>query len=57
MRLVKKIILGDKIEKGENINMRKAVSTFFFSYIYLYGDKEMGVKINHPITQRTESFG
>ena len=34
MRLVKKIILGDKIEKGENINMRKAISTFFFTFIF-----------------------
>ena len=34
--------------------MTKAGSTFFLN-IYFYGNKEMGIKINHPITQKTES--
>lgn len=25
-------------------------------YIYFYSDKEMGMKINHPITRMTKSF-
>lgn len=34
--------------------MIKAGSPFFWN-IYFYGNKEMGIKIKHPITQRTES--
>lgn len=48
-------MLGDKVEKGENINRRSARSTSTY-YIYFYSDKEMRTKINHPITQMTQSF-